>query len=657
LTGDAGRCSQERPESEPISADQGGANGDSQTAGDNAAAVRQAQSLYLLFNPKKAKSGLSMARPPVPLAAMSIQSAVKSPLSVARQRAVLRRFSRAHLLGVSILTAFIAALYSVFSLIYYIRFRASSYDLVIFDQAIRSYSHFHLGISVIKGVHNGFGPHFSLLGDHFSPILASLAPLYWIYGGPQTLLIAQACLYALAIPPLWIFTRRAFGGGQKATIAAYLISAAYGLSWPIAAAAAFDFHEAAFAPVLTAIALERIQAGKLRGTLIALGALLLVKEDMGLLVAGIGLYLLVSMTPTLPRQRLVAIAVMVGGLFYTMIAVYMLIPAFGGQAGYYWAYSRLGHNVPQVIEHILRHPVSTFHMLFKPWVKGRTYEWLLASFAFLPLLSPITLAAIPLLLERMLNDKFPSWWLLKFQYNSFILVILVCAAVDTAVRIDRWAKGSGAPAAQPESGAQPVAGAVAEAAGAPASAALATAPAAEVAGPAPEPAAASPRGSAPGGRGRGPGAGVVGLALCAVVLAANIIAIFALPMSPLKQMFQPSFYEQTARTRAATAALDTVPNGVVVEAANDVGPELSSRDTVLLWDGEAKPLGAPWVVADVELHVMTFANINAQVQRVQLLVRSGEYKIVFQRDGFIVLHRVRGHFAGVNSLKAWRHVK
>jgi uncharacterized membrane protein len=598
-----------------------------------------------------------MEQPPVPLAAMSIQSAVNRPLSVGRQRAALRRVRGTHLLGVSILTAFIAALYSVFSLIYYIRFRASSYDLVIFDQAIRSYSHFHLGISVIKGVHNGFGPHFSVLGDHFSPILASLAPLYWIYGGPQTLLIAQACLYALAIPPLWIFTRRAFGGGRKATIAAYLISAAYGLSWPLAAAAAFDFHEAAFAPVLTAIALERIQAGKLRGTLIALGALLLVKEDMGLLVAGIGLYLLVSMTPTLPRQRLVALAVMAGGLIYTMIAVYILIPAFGGQAGYYWAYSRLGSNVPQVIEHILTHPVSAFHMLFKPWVKGRTYEWLLAVFAFLPLLSPITLAAIPLLLERMLNDKFPSWWLLKFQYNSFILVILVCAAVDTAVRIDRWTKASSAPAAQPESSAQPVAGAAAEAASAPASPALATAPAGVVASPAPEPAAASPRGSAPSGRGRGPGAGVVGLALCAAILAANIVAIFALPMSPLKQMFQPSFYEQTARTRAATAALDTVPNGVVVEAANDVGPELSSRDTVLLWDGEAKPLGAPWVVADVELHVMTFANIDAQVQRVQLLVRSGEYKIAFQRDGFIVLHRVRGHFAGVNSLKAWRLVK
>jgi uncharacterized membrane protein len=587
---------------------------------------------------------------------MGIQSAVKSPLSVSRPRAVLSRYSRAHLVGVSILTALIAALYSVFSLIYYIRFRMTSYDLVIFDQAIRSYSHFHLGISVIKGVHNGFGPHFSILGDHFSPILAALAPLYWIYSGPQTLLVAQAVLFSLAIPPLWLFTRRAFGGGPKATTAAYLIAAAYGLSWPLAEATAFDFHEAAFAPVLLAIALERIQAGRLRGVLVALGALLLVKEDMGLLVAGIGLYLLVSMTPTLPRQRLVAIAVMVGGIFYTMIAVYVLIPAFGGQAGYYWAYGALGKNVSQIVLHMIRHPFSTIKMIFNPWYKTRTLKWLFGVFAFLPLLSPITLAVVPLLLERMLNSKFPSWWLLKFQYNSFIVVILICAAVDSAVRIDRWAtKVWAIMSARPESGAKPAAAAApagmvtAEAPGM-----LAEAPVEDVAGPNPEVVAAALRGGAATVRGIGTGA--VGLTLCGAVLAGSIFAIFALPESPLKQMLHASFYEQTPRTRAATAADNIVPSGVVVEAANDMGPELSSRDTVLLWDGERKPLGAPWVVADVRLHVMTFDNPAAQARRVSLLLSGGDYKIVFQRDGFIVLHRVRGHFAGVNSLKAWRRV-
>jgi Predicted membrane protein (DUF2079) len=211
---------------------------------------------------------------------------------------------RAQWAAVWALVALTAAGYSVFALARYYTFQTGSYDLVIFDQAVRSYAHFRPGISIIKGLHNGFGPHFSVLGDHWSPILVVLAPLYWVFNGPQTLLVAQAVLFALAIPPLWTYTRRAFGGGQAAVVAAYLVSVVYLLSWPIASALYFNFHEVAFAPVLTAVALERLQAGRLRTALIALAALLLVKEDMGLLVAGIGLYLAVARPRVVPRQRL-----------------------------------------------------------------------------------------------------------------------------------------------------------------------------------------------------------------------------------------------------------------------------------------------------------------------------------------------------------------
>src|SRR5262249_59069871 len=131
--------------------------------------------------------------------------------------------ARARWVAVWLLTALTAVGYSVFALARYHTFQTGSYDLVIFDQAVRSYAHFRPGISIIKGLHNGFGPHFSVLGDHWSPILAVLAPLYWLFDGPQTLLVAQAVLFALAIPPIWVFTRRAFGGGQAAVVAAYVV--------------------------------------------------------------------------------------------------------------------------------------------------------------------------------------------------------------------------------------------------------------------------------------------------------------------------------------------------------------------------------------------------------------------------------------------------
>jgi uncharacterized membrane protein len=451
---------------------------------------------------------------------------------------------RTHWVAVGALTALTAVGYCVFALARFYTFRDGSYDLVIFDQAVRSYSHFQPGISIIKGLHNGFGPHFSVLGDHWSPVLASLAPLYWIYNGPQTLLVAQAVLFALAIPPLWVFARRAFGGGHRAVVAAYLVSVAYLLSWPIAAALNFNFHEVAFAPVLTAVALERLQAGRLRTALIALAALLLVKEDMGLLVAGIGLYLAVARPRVVPRQRLVAMALIAAGIADTALATYVLIPAFGGRSDYYWAYTALGSNASQAAQHLITHPASSLELLITPRVKLITMAWLFGAFCFLPLLSPISLAVIPLLLERMLGSVFPNWWSTSFQYNAFLVVVLVCAAVDGAARLDRWvtrARQRSGPAV----------------AGSPADGAVA-ASAADGA------VAASAAGTAVQAPARG-NAGGVSLASAAALC---IVAVCLVPLFHFRAALHPSFFQRNARMNAAAAADAHVPDGVTVEAVN-----------------------------------------------------------------------------------------
>src|SRR5215470_8957762 len=375
---------------------------------------------------------------PIVSAAMDVRATVAGAPPAAGQSGTGRAGRhRTHWVAVWLLTTLTALAYCVFALERFYTFHDGSYDLVIFDQAVRSYAHFHPGTSIIKGMHNGFGPHFSVLGDHWSPILAVLAPLYWVFDGPQTLLVAQAVLFALAIPPLWMFTRRAFGGGQAAVVAAFLVSVVYLLSWPIASALYFNFHEVAFAPVLTAVALERLQAGRLRTALIALAALLLVKEDMGLLVAGIGLYLLVARPAVVPRQRLVAAAIIVAGIADTLLATYVLIPAFGGRSDYYWAYTSLGSDAGQAAWHLITHPASSLQLLVTPRVKLTTVLWLFGAFCFLPLRSPISLATIPLLLERMLGSVFPAWWGTADQYNAFLVVVLVCAAVDGAARLAR----------------------------------------------------------------------------------------------------------------------------------------------------------------------------------------------------------------------------
>jgi hypothetical protein len=89
------------------------------------------------------------------------------------------------------------------------------------------------------------------------------------------------------------------------------------------------------------------------------------------------------------------------------------------------------------------------------------------------------------------------------------------------------------------------------------------------------------------------------------------------------------------RTTAEAGAVARVPSGVVVEAANPLGPQLTSRTTVLLWD--ELPRWAPWVVADTANQVFPFCTVAAQQARVEYLTEHG-YQVVYSVEGYVVLH-------------------
>ncbi|MCP2339839.1 DUF2079 domain-containing protein [Actinomadura rupiterrae] len=479
-----------------------------------------------------------------------------------------------------------ACLYAAYALLRLRSFRTSTYDLVIFDQAVRSYSRLNGPIAPVKGVHNGFGPHFSILGDHFSPILALIAPFYRLHDGPATLLVAQSVLFALAIVPIWAFTARRLG-----STAALCASLAYALSWPIAEALRFDFHEVAFAPLLTAVAIERFDAGRRWQAAVAAVLLLLVKEDAGLLITGFGLYLLALRPRTrtdrawaLRGDRPLGMALVVLGLVTTPVASRVLVPAFGGNGNYYFAYGAFGPDMKAAALHLLTHPWDAVKALGTPPVKLGTMTLLVLPLLALPLVSPLTLVVVPPLLERMLSSKFDNWWAPHYHYNAFLVATLVLAAVDGATRVQERA---GERARSRERLGE----------------------------------------RARSERER------LGVRLMAGMLAGTLVLV---PFFAFRTLADGSLYVRDARARAAAAAVSRVPSGVEVEAVNHAGPALSGRARVLLWD--RTPRWADWVVGDVRYVQFPFESVGEQRDRVALLERSG-YRTVFARDGYVVLHR------------------
>ncbi|MGH3185934.1 MAG: DUF2079 domain-containing protein [Streptosporangiaceae bacterium] len=173
--------------------------------------------------------------------------------------------------------------YSTISLSRLIQLNPSSWDLGIFTEYVKQYADLRAPIVDIRATG------FNLLGDHFQPIVAVLAPFFRVFPSAATLLIGQALLAAASVFAVSQAAREKLGTGPGRAVAI-----AYGFSWGLQQMVNFDFHEIAFAVPLLAFSLSALARGRTRAALLWALPLVFVKEDQGFTVAAIGLYLVLS---------------------------------------------------------------------------------------------------------------------------------------------------------------------------------------------------------------------------------------------------------------------------------------------------------------------------------------------------------------------------
>lgn len=298
--------------------------------------------------------------------------------------------------------ALLAVVYSAVSVNNHLTLRTTGYDLGIFEQAVRGWAEGGWPVSELRG------PGFNLLGDHFHPILVTLAPVYKIFPSAITLLVAQALLLAVSAIPVTRLAARRFGTGFGLAV-----GLAYGLSWGLVATVDFDFHEIAFAVPLLAFALERLVLERWTAAVCWALPLVLVKEEMPLTVAAIGLYLV------LKGKRALGAAVAVFGVVSFALIVLVVIPGFAPDASYGQG-GNLGDGG------LLQVAAEAPGRLVWPPVKLLTVAALLAPTAFLALLSPVVLIAAPTLLWRFMSLK-ETHWGIEHHYSAVLMPIVYFA--------------------------------------------------------------------------------------------------------------------------------------------------------------------------------------------------------------------------------------
>jgi uncharacterized membrane protein len=321
--------------------------------------------------------------------------------------------------------------YAAISLFRLMQLNPSSWDLGIYTEYVKQYAGLSAPIVDIRA------PGFNLLGDHFQPIVAVLAPFFRVFPSSATLVIGQALLVAASVFPVSQLAREKLGVGPGRAIAV-----AYGFSWGLQQLSQFDFHEIAFAVPLLAFSLSALARGQTRAAVWWALPLVFVKEDQGFTVAAIGIYLIVSglraKVPDPPdpadpdgRGRMLAGQfLLIWGFTWSYVAIGVLIPHFNSAHLYqYWSDGGIlapgGH--PSVL--------GLVRQLLHAWPdKLQTVVMLLLPTAFIALRSPLVLIAAPSLLLRFVATN-SSFWGTYWHYNATVMPIIFIAAIDALARI------------------------------------------------------------------------------------------------------------------------------------------------------------------------------------------------------------------------------
>lgn len=265
------------------------------------------------------------------------------------------------------------------------------------------------------------------LGYHVEPILLLIAAIYRLHPTPELLLVLQATVVALGASPLYALARlRGLSGWP-----ALSFGLAFLLNPTIQAANWLEFHPVTLAPTFLMTAFYFLVAGHTRR--FALFALLAAscKEEIGLLVAMIGLYAWLI----LRRPRLgLATTVLAGG--WSLLAVFGIQQIAAGGNIHWGRYAYLGETTLEKLITLATQPDVIIAQLQRAEI-GRYLFELLLPVGFTALLAPeVLLLALPSLAINLLADFAPMHQVTTLIYAAPVLPFVMLAAVMGAARMN-----------------------------------------------------------------------------------------------------------------------------------------------------------------------------------------------------------------------------
>jgi uncharacterized membrane protein len=303
-------------------------------------------------------------------------------------------------------------------------FRTNLYDL-------GSYTHRVWNLARGAGFTTSIGPT-NFLSGHFMPLLALVAPTFWIWADPRMLMIVQSIGLMLTIVPGYLILRQRFPRLAPVLVLAFVFSPL------LHSTAATEFHGIMLAAPFMAWAFYALYMRRTRLLLIALAFAILAREDMGLYVACFGLFIVIARK----GQRWLGVALTVFGGAWVFVMINWVMPSFGHAYHHFNAYSAIGgRSLPEMISNVIRNPLRVVNIIFTPSKINALFKfiWPLAGLPIVAL--GYAVLWLPVVGVYLLSNAAGSGLLNSWRVAPF-LPLLWGSIAALLVRLQlRWAIG------------------------------------------------------------------------------------------------------------------------------------------------------------------------------------------------------------------------
>jgi uncharacterized membrane protein len=325
-----------------------------------------------------------------------------------------------------------AAGFSALAVLRHEAFNSGRFDLGNMTQVVWSTVHGHpLQMTDLDG------EQISRLAAHTDLLLAAFAPLWLLWPNPSLLLVTQAVVVALGALPVFWLARKHLGSPR----AALGFALAYLLYPPVQWLVLDDFHAVALACPFLLFAFWYLDEDRLAPFAVFAVLAALTKEEIGFVVAGLGLWYALAR-----RRRRAGLVIAAAGTACSLLAILVVLPAFGdGESDFYRRYSEVGGSPGGIVETALTDPLQLLRVAFDG--TGCSYLLRLAVPFALAVLAPLALLpALPELAINLLSST-PTQTSIHFHYTAAVTPALAAASIFGAARIVRRRPGSAVPLA------------------------------------------------------------------------------------------------------------------------------------------------------------------------------------------------------------------